>query len=169
MTETLNGAVETGLRTLAILGAIYPRGADLPTLVLLDFLLVHSGDVSNGPDSLHPPSPLRAGEIAVRRALIENGIMLYRSRSLINQQFTENGIFYEAGDLATAFIDGMSTPYVSALRDRAEWVAGLADTHSVEELRGALNASLDRWREEFATLGSGDILLGDRALCSFAH
>lgn len=152
----LNGAIETGLRALATLGAIYPRQADMSALVLFDYLVVHSGDVPGGPPSLHPPSPLRAGEIAVRRALLEDGISLYRSRGLIHISFETSGIEYRADDSAAAFMDGLDSAYVRDLRTRSDWIAQLLDTRTFTEIQAAFTNSLDRWREEFATLGSAD-------------
>ena len=86
MTDVLpspfNSALETGVRTLAILIACYPTAHDLGRLVQYDYLTVHSGD-ANGPPSLHPPLPLRSGELLVRRGLIESGLRLMMSRSLV--------------------------------------------------------------------------------------
>jgi hypothetical protein len=65
--SALNGAVEVGLRTLTVLASIHPSLADMNELVAYDYLLIHSGDTPDGPPSLHPPSPLRAGEVAVTR------------------------------------------------------------------------------------------------------
>jgi hypothetical protein len=153
----LNGAIETGLRALAILGAIYPRQADMAALVLFDYLVVHSGDVPSGPPSLHPPSPLRAGEVAVRRALLEDGITLYRSRGLIHVSFEQSGIEYRADDFASAFMDALASHYVRGLRQRCDWLATLLETRTYAEVQQTFTSSLGRWREEFATLGSADL------------
>lgn len=52
-------------------------------LVEMDYLVVHSGD-ADGPDSLHAPLPMRAGELLVRHGLIEKGLMLMMSRGSSN-------------------------------------------------------------------------------------
>jgi len=70
-----NSPLETGVRSLAILVAAYPASFDLQRLVEMDYLVVHSGD-AGGPKSLHAPLPLRAGELLVRRGLIEKGLLL---------------------------------------------------------------------------------------------
>lgn len=70
-----NGPLETGVRSLAILTAAFPMAMDLQRLVEMDYLVVHSEDAS-GPRSLHAPLPLRAGELLVRRGLIESGLKL---------------------------------------------------------------------------------------------
>jgi hypothetical protein len=117
-----NGPVEVGLRSLVLLVEAFPEELDLQRLVTMDYLLVHSGDVVGGPQSLHPPSPLRAGEIAVRRGLIEKGLQLYLARGLVSQHLSNEGISYAADDSAAAFLDALSSTYVMQIRKRAEWL-----------------------------------------------
>ena len=77
-----NGPLETGVRSLAILTAAFPMAMDLQRLVEMDYLVVHSED-ARGPSSLHAPLPLRAGELLVRRGLIESGLKLMVRRGLL--------------------------------------------------------------------------------------
>src|SRR3979411_2027900 len=70
-----NSALETGVRALAVLAEASPRALDLQELVYFDYLIVHSGD-AGGPTSLHPNTPLRNGELLVRRTIIEQGVLL---------------------------------------------------------------------------------------------
>ena len=77
--SAFNSPLETGVRTLALLVAAYPRSRDLHRLVQYDYLTVHSADAA-GPPSLHPPLPLRSGELLVRRGIIERGLLLMMSR-----------------------------------------------------------------------------------------
>lgn len=79
-----NTPLETGIRSLAILVAAHPVVCDLERLVEMDYLVVHSGD-AGGPDSLHAPLPMRAGELLVRRGLIEKGLLLMMSRGLCSE------------------------------------------------------------------------------------
>jgi hypothetical protein len=83
-----NSPLECGLRALALLAAAQPAACDLQRLVFYDYLLVHSGDVPAGPDSIHPPTPLRSGEALVRRHWIERGLLLMISRELIIRTFS---------------------------------------------------------------------------------
>ena len=122
MTRLFNGPVEAGLRALVLLVEAFPVELDLQRIVSMDYLLIHSGDVAGGPESVHPPSPLRAGEVAVRRGLLEEGLRLYRSRGLVIQRLSKEGIQYGADDSAAAFLDALSSTYVARLRDRAEWM-----------------------------------------------
>ena len=154
MTRLFNGPVEAGLRALVLLVEAFPVELDLQRIVSMDYLLIHSGDVAGGPESVHPPSPLRAGEVAVRRGLLEEGLRLYRSRGLVIQRLSKEGIQYGADDSAAAFLDALSSTYVARLRDRAEWMfekLGGLDERGLAEI---LKDSLGRWRGEFAVLAT---------------
>ena len=150
--RVFNGPIEVGLRALVLLVEAFPESLDLQRLVTLDYFLLHSGDVDGGPDSLHPPSPLRSGEVAVRRALIEDGLTLYRVRGLIKQELSGRGIEYVAEDTAAAFLGAIRSAYVDRLRQRAEWVVCSFGPLKPEDLNRALEDSLTRWRAEFAVL-----------------
>ena len=46
-----NTPLECGLRLLFLLNACYPKRGDLQRLISYDYLMVHSGDVGDGPAS----------------------------------------------------------------------------------------------------------------------
>ena len=98
-----NSPLETGIRSLAILVAAYPEPFDLERLIEMDYLVVHSGD-ADGPESLHAPLPMRAGELLVRRGLIEKGLLLMMSRHLVQRVPAEEGFNYLAGEAAAPFL-----------------------------------------------------------------
>jgi len=148
-----NSALETGVRTLAILIACYPKAHDLSRLVQYDYLTVHSAD-ADGPPSLHPPLPLRSGELLVRRGLIESGLRLMMSRSLVRRDFHVQGFLYSAEDSAASFIDNMKSPYIVALRDRAEWVATTYDALSTDEVDSIVRRLFESWTIEFQPVQS---------------
>src|SRR5664279_6023945 len=101
-TTAFNSPLETGIRSLAILAAAHPASYDLQRLVELDYLVVHSGD-ADGPKSLHAPLPLRAGELLVRRSLVERGVLLVVSRHLATRSVSSDGIEYAASETAAPF------------------------------------------------------------------
>lgn len=148
-----NSALETGVRTLAILIACYPKAHDLGRLVQYDYLTVHSAD-ADGPPSLHPPLPLRSGELLVRRGLIESGLRLMMSRSLIRRELHVQGLLYSADDSSASFLDNMKSPYILALRDRAEWVAATFDALSTADLDSIVRRLFESWTIEFQTVQS---------------
>lgn len=143
-----NSALETGVRSLVILAANFPAALDLQRLVDLDYLVVHSGDV-NGPESLHPPLPMREGELLVRRKIIESGLSLMMSRGLIIRIADPEGIVYQASDCAKPFVDSLAAPYMRSLMDRANWVATTFGSMDTTELHNLISSFFDKWTTQF--------------------
>jgi hypothetical protein len=132
-----------------VLAAAQPGSCDLQRLVFYDYLLVHSGDVPGGPDSIHPPTPLRSGEALVRRQWVERGLLLMISRELVIRTFSQHGIVYQASPLTSAFLEYMEEAYTKRLQERARWVVERFGTYSDHELVDFFKANLDRWGGEF--------------------
>ena len=151
-----NTAVESGLRTLCILFEAFPDDYDLQRLVFCDYLLVHSGDADDGPQSLHPATPFRSNEFLVRRHLIEDGVRLLTSRGLVQVSITDRGIGYRASDIAGSFLASLHAPYASALKDRAKWVVQRFGHATDSDLSDCFNRNLDRWGSEFEIVGDWD-------------
>lgn len=149
-TQLFNSAVELGLRSLCVLVETYPRSCDLQRLVLLDYLLVHSADVDDGPDSLHAATPQRGTEVLVRRAIIEPGLALYSRRGLILCTAAKtDGFTYSASDRGAAFLDTLSAKYVTMLRERAQWISATFNDLPTEQIKRYVNTELDRWGGQF--------------------
>ena len=149
--EPFNSPLESGLRSLAILEAAFPNRYDLQRLVELDYLVVHSADVG-GPDSLHAPLPLRAGELLVRRQLIEKGLLLMMSKGLVERFTVTVGIEYSAGDMASPYLASLSAPYTLRLRERAQWLVSNFEGFSTDELRALIRRFFERWSSEFESI-----------------
>lgn len=146
--STFNSPLETGVRSLIILVASYPQSLDLQRLVDFDYLIVHSGD-ANGPESLHPPLPMREGELLVRRKIIESGLSLMMSRRLIDRTISNEGISYEANDFSKPFVDSLSTPYAKSLIERSGWVANAFGHTTADELHNLISSFFDKWTTQF--------------------
>lgn len=144
-----NTPLECGLRSLAVLLEAYPAKLDLQRLVYYDYLLVHSGDVTGGPKSLHPAVPHRSGEITVRRSLVHRGIEFMMMKALICRDFGENGIAYYAGENAAAFADMMISPYAATLRERSQWTIARFGALSEDELSAFIRMNSSQWGAEF--------------------
>lgn len=145
-----NSPVELGLRSLCVLVELDPHRHDLQRLVLLDYLLVHSADVDDGPESLHPAAPQRGAEVLVRRALLEPGLALYAKRGLITVTTDANGFSYGATDRGGCFLDMLRSRYVGALRSRANWIAARFGELETSEVTRYVSSELDRWGGQFA-------------------
>ena len=149
-----NSSLESGVRALIILTSIYPQSVDLQRLVDFDYLVVHSGD-ANGPESLHAPLPMRAGELLVRRSIVESGLLLMMSRGLVERVTTENGIEYMASEIADTFVNSLFTPYLLKLKERARWVADKFGAATEEELHQITKRFFDKWTTQFhASMGA---------------
>lgn len=145
---TFNGPLESGMRTLALLASSYPRTFDIGQLTALDFLLVRTNDF-NGPDNLHPPSPIQAPDATVRRKTVQHGIDLMLSRDLIERTATVRGIEYAASDSAIPFLEALSSAYIKRLRERADWITAYFEGQSHQIITQTVREIFDKWVMEF--------------------
>lgn len=143
-----NSALETGLRSVSLLVAAYPRSFDLQRLVSFDHLVVHTGDVG-GPTSLHAAVPMRTAELLVRRGLIERGLLLMVSKGLAKRSVEESGIVYGAGDFAETFLSSLTSQYIRTLADRAHWVVREFGDLTDADLKARVSEYFDQWIEQF--------------------
>ena len=146
-----NSPLETGIRSLAILVAAHPAAFDLGRLVEMDYLVVHSGD-ANGPKSLHAALPMRAGELLVRRELIEKGLLLMISRNLIQRIPAEDGFNYVAGDTAAPFLACLTSIYSQRLMERAQWAAERFADMTTSEIRQITHRLFENWSSHFQAI-----------------
>ena len=146
-----NSPLETGIRSLAILVAAYPEPFDLERLVEMDYLVVHSGD-ADGPDSLHAPLPMRAGELLVRRGLIDKGLLLMMSRNLVQRIPARKGFNYLAGESASPFLASLMASYSQKLSERASWaVKRFADVPTAD-VRRITHRLFEDWSTQFQSI-----------------
>jgi hypothetical protein len=144
-----NSPVEAGLRALNVLLAAHPAAYDLQRLLVFDYFVVHSADLHGGPVSLHPPTPQRSGEILVRRRLVEQGLLLYMSRGLVERLMNPEGIYFTATEGAASFLDSLTAPYCDELRARAYWSVDSFGQLDAQELDALVSENLGRWGAEF--------------------
>ncbi|WP_369026394.1 ABC-three component system middle component 2 [Qipengyuania sp. RANM35] len=143
-----NSPLETGVRALSILEAAHPDSCDLQKLIELDYLVVHSGDVG-GPASLHAALPMRAGELLVRREIIEKGLLLMASRGLVERVAHPDGIHFRAGEAAAPYLEALTAPYLIELRARARWAVQAFGDKSSEAMRAITQRFFEKWTTEF--------------------
>lgn len=146
-----NSALETGIRALVVLEAFYPRRCDLLQMTWLDHLVVHTGDLEGRdvPESLHPDLPNRAGELLVRRRLVEKGLRLMQQVHLVEIFETEDGITFGASEDAPSYLDLLQAPYSLALKDRARWMADRFADMEAAEMRVLIESRIGRWTADF--------------------
>ena len=147
--RVFNSELESGIRCAAVLLAVFPQSCDLQRLVQYSYLIVHSGDVPDGPPSIHPATPHRSGELIVRRRLVQGGLELMATRSVVQRTFTPNGIGHLAGEYALTFLDALSTSYAANLRSRAAWIAERFQPMADVELASFMQFHWKHWGAEF--------------------
>lgn len=147
--SAFNSEFEIGFRSIVVLAELFPTPADLQRLVFYDYLLLHSGDVSGGPRSLHPPTPYRSQEYAVRRDILRNGLLLMASRGLVIIRITKKGIEYAGSEATIPFLDRLTSVYSKELGVRAKWLCARFDHSSDQELSRYFSENLGRWGSEF--------------------
>jgi hypothetical protein len=108
-----NSTLETGIRALVVLEAFYPRRCDLMEMTWLDHLVVHTADLDGEdvPESLHPDLPDRAGELLVRRQLVERSLRVMQQIHMVDVFETEAGIEFCASQEAPSYVDLLQAPY----------------------------------------------------------
>ena len=84
--EPFNSPVESALRALAVLTASHPVAYGLQRLTVLDYLVVHPTTCPTGLRGCIPRRPYRAGELLLRRGVLEQGLLLYQSRGLVERR-----------------------------------------------------------------------------------
>lgn len=144
----LNTAFESGIRSLVILTTCFPDRLGIRRIVVLDHLVVHTGDI-DGPPSLHPREHSRSAELLVRRGLVSAGLTLMGTRGLIVRSATPDGFRFQAGDEAGSFLDLLQSEYTVALKMRAEWLKAEIVSLSDQEIDDFVKDRIDRWDTEF--------------------
>ncbi|MFI2077158.1 ABC-three component system middle component 2 [Streptomyces triculaminicus] len=145
--RALNSPLEVGVRALVLLATSFPRPLDLAQLVYLDYAMLHSGEM-DGPPSVHPSLPAGPGELAMKRQLLEQGLVVLMRAGLADVQADDSGLMYRASEEGPGFLDLLEAPYVGALRERAQWA--LAFHHRVPaDSRAATDDITQRWMETF--------------------
>ena len=145
--ELFNTPLELGLRMVYLLFALRPGGADLQKLVLLDYAIVYSKDLS-GPASLHTPVPYRNAELFSRRERIEQGLYLMSTRGLVDVVLDERGMTYIAGESSFTMVGALSSKYWRDLQKRCTWAAARFGKASSTELLNLFSVSGHLWGAE---------------------
>ncbi|MFS8184497.1 ABC-three component system middle component 2 [Pseudovibrio denitrificans] len=145
---TFNSPFEAGVRAVALLGSAYPEGYDIQRLVAFDYLLVRTS-ILDGPTDLHPPAPIQPPATEVRRKIVQDALHLMMTRDLVQRDITEEGFTYRAGETAAMFLEALSTPYISALKERAQWLTAQFSEWDEVTFDQFMRELLDKWIVEF--------------------
>lgn len=145
-----NTPIEFGLRSLFVLNCIAPKSYDLQRLIYYDYLILHTSDIDPKQPSLHPSYPHRSAEILVKRERLRNGLLIMKSRQLIDIKFDGAGITYTANKLTEKFLQYLNSDYAEHLKFCVTWVVQNFEDYSNEQLDQYMNRNLERWGNEFS-------------------
>ena len=150
MSEVFNTPFELGVRMVHLLMALYPRTVDLQRLVYYDYAAIYSADLG-GPESLHTPVPLRGGEYASRRAIIEDGLYLMASRSFVEVTASPLGIMYQLGENGPSLVGLIGGRYSKELVHRCRWVVSTLGEKTDSQLEEIFDTRGVLWGAEFVS------------------
>ncbi len=145
-----NSPLEVGLRILYIFRNTNKSILDIQRLIYYNYLIVHSSDIPDAPESLHPEMPNRSCEILIGRKVIQKGINLLLSRELICVKYAKSGIKYISNKNTSLFLDHFNSNYSKELDERAKWVCSNYDSMSDNKLNGFIQSNLGKWGAEFS-------------------
>lgn len=148
MSKPLNSSLEVGMRVLMVLVEAFPTPLDVNRLVLLDHGMLHSADL-DGPESIHPPTPIRVGELGVKRQHIEDGLHVMIRAGLAEMSAEDSGIEFCANENSGNFLKLLESDYAHALHKRASWVVEELGAVDDSRLRERMREISSHWSEEF--------------------
>jgi hypothetical protein len=148
-----NSPLEIALRLLYIFNsATIPL--DLQRLVYYHYLLIHSGDIPDSPQSIHPNLPIRSCEILVNRQVLKSSLTLLVLKDLVKVKYTQKqGIQYSKSKTTNVFVKYLESPYSKLLEQRATWLCSTFDNFSDKKLSKLIQDNLEQWGSEFSLIG----------------
>jgi ABC-3C biological conflict system middle component len=149
-TRLFNTPLEIGLRALFILGHFFPKALSIETIIYLDYFAIHSGDLKQGPKSLHPKYPFRSSELVVKREILQKGLSLLVSKELIQVQLRNEGIFYIITDIGKHVQTLFDSKYSTQLASMSKWLNERFGTSTESELADIVSANIEKWGGEFS-------------------
>ncbi len=135
MTESqvFNSSLEAGVRAISFLNSYFPESLDFEHLIIIDYVLVNSADFG-GPESLHPETPNRQGELSSRRAVVRDGLDLMKRFGLIEIELSSHGVFYRVTEEAEPYLCLMREQYSLHLKNVASWLSNEVKVFGFERL-----------------------------------
>ena len=126
-----------------------PQSCDIQRLIYYDYFLIHASDIDNDYESIHPDTPYRSGEIAIKREVLHKGLVLLCKKDLINIEFLENGIYYKASELTENFLNYFESSYFAKLNTMSKYIIEFFNDFSDEKLSNFVENKIRNWGVEF--------------------
>ena len=147
--KVFNTPLEYALRALIIIENCTEKGIDIGRLVNYDYLVLHTNDLPDGPESLHPPIPYRSAEILIKRTLIQKGLNILLSKELIIIKYKKQGIFFYPSNLSEKILSCLNSNYYMLLKENVSWVINKFGHLSDIQLDKFMADNISKWGSEF--------------------
>lgn len=144
-----NGRIELALRTLYLLKHSN-KDLDLQRILYYNYLMVHSSDISGGPNSLHPNLPNRSCEIIVLREKFKEAIQMLTSKGIISIKYKKKGVYYTKNNNTLKFLSYFESEYSKKMDDIARWTCDYFGKENDNKISQFINSNLSKWGEEFS-------------------
>lgn len=117
----LNSPLEVGLRAVIVLTEAFPEKLNMDSLLLMDYVMLHSGDFG-GPVSLQPQLSTRGGELGAKREILNHGVQLMMRAGMVEAFASSDGITYRASEESSPFLQLIQSKMLGQLSEVARWV-----------------------------------------------
>jgi hypothetical protein len=150
--EIFNSPIDVGLRILFLLKEI-KRPLSLQSIIYLDYLLLHSGEILNAPSSINESSEIGSGEILIKREVTRAALSLMHQNQLLDIELLETGVYYSSNKLTVAFIkNNFTSNYSLNLTERAKWLNKKFKSFDERKLKEYVSKNISKWDIEFDNL-----------------
>lgn len=148
-----NNPVEISLRILILLNIDINNEYNIEKLTYFDYLMMHSGDIDNAPDSILPNSPYRFFEFHVNKENISQSVEFLWRKGLVDISYNANGIFYKANRLTDLFVKTIQNELCEQLKHTASWVVDNFYKYSENDLKDLFYSKLKSKSTGFSKIG----------------
>ncbi len=148
-----NNPVEISLRILILLNIDINNEYNIEKLTYFDYLMMHSGDIDDAPDSILPNSPYRFFEFHVNKENISQSVEFLWRKGLVDISYNANGIFYKANRLTNLFVTTIQNELCEQLKHTASWVVDNFYKYSENDLKDLFYSKLKSKSTDFSRIG----------------
>lgn len=117
MINIYNSDIETSIRMAKILIGFYPDDISLDKIICIDFLILNLADFLPNKESLHPAIPQRDTQLAIKREIFNNSLILMKKYGVVKEKYTKSGFLYSATDKTFSFTNSIQNEYMDRMED----------------------------------------------------
>jgi hypothetical protein len=143
-----NTPFEVGVRVLLLLKE-FKSSLDIQQIMILDYFLLHLGDLDNNFESLHPANPYHITELFSKRKLIQEAVLLLVRKGLAVCDYDSKGIRYKNANIGESFLNYFESEYFILLKNNAMVLTNRFNENKIDKLDSYLKSSLENRKDEF--------------------